>query len=306
MRHRAPVRLALAAVLGAGCSAPRGGGASPPDATARPVDPDAHAFYDAEGHPASFEAFVAGLAEVDFVAFGEFHDHPVASRYELALLEAMAAQPRPVALAMEFFETDMQADLDRYLAGEIDEATFRERTRRNDRYDASHRPLIEFCRRNGIPVLAANAPRRLVRAYRKSGAESYQAFLASLPPEDRALLPPMAGPRDEAFEARFMEFMGPERGPAFYPSMALWNDAMADSVARFRTEHPDHRVLLVVGGFHVAGHLGTITQYRARRPDDSVRVLLMVAGEGGDLRFSEDDRGEGDLLLKVVPHEPGG
>ena len=59
------------------------------------------------------------------------------------------------------------------------------------------------------------------------------------------------------------------------------------------------RVLLIVSGFHVAAHLGTITQYAERRPEDSVKVLLMQVLEDGPVVFSEDFRGEADLQLGV-------
>ena len=94
----------------------------------------------------------------------------------------------------------------------------------------------------------------------------------------------------------FMALMGPKRGPAFWKSMALWNDAMAESVASFRAAHPQHRVLLTVGQFHVAARLGTITAYLERRPSDRVAVATMIAGASA---FAEDDRDEGDLVIKV-------
>lgn len=282
------------ACLTAACTQSRATAA--PDAAT--VDPGEHAFFDGEGGPTSFDAFVASVADVEFVGFGEMHYHPVGGRYQLALLEKMAAQPRPVALALEFFEADHQKDLDAYLAGEIDEATFRERTARDAKYDESHRPLVELCKQRQIPVIAANAPRRLVTAYRKSGAADYATYLGGLSEEDRGYMPRSSVPPEDAFKQRFMDFMGPERGPAFYRSMALWNDAMAESVADFRAAHPDHRVLLVVGAFHVAGRLGTVTQYLARRPDDRARILVMQPTEG-PMAATAKDRGEGDVVLKV-------
>ena len=122
--------------------------------------------------------------------------------------------------------------------------------------------------------------------------------LGGLSDEDRGYMPRSSVPPEDAFKQRFMTFMGPERGPAFYRSMALWNDAMAESVADFRAAHPDHRVLLVVGAFHVAGRLGTVTQFLARRPDDRARILVMQPTEG-PMAATAKDRGEGDVVLKV-------
>jgi uncharacterized iron-regulated protein len=256
----------------------------------------AEAIYDATGEPSTLAAFADACEGADFVAFGELHEHPVASRLERELLEAMLAQPRPVALAMEFFETDHQPAIDAYFAGEIDEATFRARTGRNDAYDDSHRPLVERCKAKGAKVIAANAPRSLVSAYRKSGLV-YADWRASLSDADRALVPPTSVPPHDEHERRFLAFMGPERGPAFFKSMALWNDAMAEAVVRARQADANVRVLLVVGAFHVAGKLGVVTCVHDRDPTASTRVLTM---RNGGAAWRDADRGEGDLVVCVA------
>jgi uncharacterized iron-regulated protein len=288
--------LAAAMLLGAGCDDLDRPTQTPEQAQPAQPDPEEHAFFDSEGNPSDLDSFISSLADVDFVGFGELHHHSVGSRVQLQVLEGMAAQDRPVALAMEFFEADQQATLDAYLAGSIDEPTFREQTKRDDNYERSHRPLIEFAKRNGVPVIAANPPRALVTAYRESGA-TYVDYLATLSERDQALMPRTSVPPDDEFKARFMKTMG-KRGPAFYPAMALWNDAMAEASADFREAHPEHRVLLIVGVYHVAKHLGVVTQFTARRPHDSVRVLSMAPVEG-PMVFDASNRGEGDLVLEV-------
>jgi len=268
--------------------------------TAAPVP--THAIYDGTGRPSSMTAFAARCEAADDVLFGELHDHPIAAALQLELLDAMLGQPRPLALALEFFETDHQPAIDDYLADRIDEPTFRTATQRGEGYEASHRPLVERCRAAHMPVLAANAPRRLVKAYRLQDAP-YDEWRASLPEEERVLLPEWTRPPDDEHKRRFMELMGPERGPSFWRSMALWNDAMAETMADYRAGHPEHRVLLVVGAFHVAGRLGVVTQLAARRPADRALVLTML-DERDSVEFSPEDRGEGDLVVKVRTARP--
>ncbi len=276
-----------AAVLGAGCR---------PTATATPAPagPD-RALYDSDGRPSTLAAFAERCATADVVTFGELHDHPVAAELERALLERLLEEPRPLVLAMEFFEADSQPAIDAYLAGDIDEATFRERTLRNDRYDASHRPLVEACKAAGARIVAANPPRRLVTAYRKSGL-AYGPWRAGLSATDQALLPASSVPPADEHTRRFMALMGPVRGPAFFKSMALWNDAMAESTVRARADDPAVRVMLVVGTFHVAARLGVVTQVLARDADTDVAVLTM---RDGGARWRATDRGEGDLVVCV-------
>ncbi len=279
--------------------------AAPPSpiATVAGASPQAPQFavYDgATGAATSIEAFLDASKEADVVAFGELHGHPVGAAMELTTLEGMAVGPRPVALALEFFERDVQGAIDEYFAGTITEAAFLVRARQGPAYKKTHRPLVEFARTHRIAVLAANAPRRLVTEYRK-GEKSYADYLLGLSAADRALLPAETSVATGPYLDRFNGMMGAERGAKLIKAQSLWDDAMADVVAAHRTAHPDVRVLLVVGGFHVAARLGTITKYTARRPTDRVALLVMSESATSALAFDPDDRGEGDVILAVAP-----
>lgn len=283
--------------------------ASPAPAAVRPAERPparAEAWYLGDGTPTDLEGALAAVSDADLIAFGELHGHPAGAAAQLALLRRLAADGRPVALAMEFFERDTQAVLDAYLRGEVPSEQLRKEARLGPDYPHTHGPLIDFCRERGIPVIAANAPRRLVTAYRKSGAD-FEAFRGAQPDGDRAWLPRETSVLEDAYRERFLALMGPERGPAFFRSQSLWDDAMAEAVADFRAARPAHRVLLIVGGFHVAHGEGTLTKYRLRRGKDEVRILLMspAPAPASDLAFLPADLGSADVVLKVrMRHAP--
>lgn len=270
---------------------------------------DAYALYDgATGAPADMGAVARLVAGSDFVAFGELHDQPGAGRFELELWKAVTGAPdkRPAALAMEFLERDTQADLDAYLAGSLEEAEFVKRARQSPGYAKMHRPLIEHAKAGGHPVVAANAPRRLVTAYRKQEAP-YAEWKAALPEADQAFLPSTTATLEDAYRAKFVELMGPERGPAIFKAQSLWDDAMAEAVADHRAAHADARVLLIVGGFHVEGRLGTLTKYAQRRAQDRIGLITTVFAESAtSLALPAEAKGTADLVLVVVkpPPEP--
>jgi uncharacterized iron-regulated protein len=162
------------------------------------------------GQPLTFEQVARRCATADVVLFGEEHSNAVCNQLEAQLLSTLAARPRPVALAMEFFETDTQASLNEYLEGQIDEPAFRESTRQGRAYVLAHRPLIEMCRAACIPVIAANAPRRLVHEYRTSDLD-YCDFLAGLNAVDQAWLPPQNEYLAGQYHERFIETMSQHR-----------------------------------------------------------------------------------------------
>ncbi len=265
--------------------------------------PRQQALYDgASGRATTLDAFVDDTRGASLIAFGELHSHPVGARVQYELLRKLWTQDPRVALAMEFFETDTQSDLDAYLAGEMDKDTFLKQTRRQPDYGKTHGPLVEWCRLNGVPVIAANAPRRLVREYRRSD-EEYGDFLEGLDEADRALLPAETNTLDDAYWEKFAKLMGGMKAESFFKAQALWDDAMAENAAAFIDANPDHRVFLIVGAFHVEQGLGTITKYQMRRPGDQVRTLVMSMGDDPALALEPEDRASGDAVLKVRPPE---
>lgn len=253
----------------------------------------------ASGEDTTLAAAAGDWGQVDLVAFGELHGDLVGAAAQLELLRILAGHSRPVALAMEFFERDTQADLDAYLAGTLDQKAYLKQTKRNKAYAATHGPLIEYCKAEGIPVIAANAPRRLVTAYRKSDLD-YEAYLESLSAEDRALLPEETEIIEDEYYDRFVGLMGEERGVPYFKSQALWDDSMAEAMVNFRAEHPNHRILFIVGGFHVKSGLGTLTKYRNRRGKDEVRIVLMGSSKDPQLKPDPDEIGTADLILNVA------
>jgi len=156
--------------------------------------------------PMRFEQVVKRCRDADVVLFGEEHGNAVCNQLEAQLLLALINTSRPCALAMEFFENDIQSTLDAYLAGRLDGPEFRKLTKRRSSYLETHRPLIELCRAGHVPVIAANAPRRLVRAYRKSG-KAYEDYRTSVPAEDRRWLPATNEYLAGAYQDRFAEIM---------------------------------------------------------------------------------------------------
>ena len=269
------------------------------------AEPDTRRLHRADsGEDVTLSRAVAEWSDADVVAFGELHGNLEGAEAQLAVLEALHKQGRPVAMAMEFFERDTQEDLDAYLAGTLDKDEFLKRTKRNKAYAKTHGPLVEFCKANGIPVIAANAPRPLVTGYRKSGTE-YATYLAGLTDEERADLPRTTEVLEDAYREKFMNLMGnSDRAAVFFKSQSLWDDAMAEAMADFRKAHPRHRILLIVGAFHVDSGLGTVTKYTQRRPDDRVRILVMEMTREPDLAPTEADKGTGDVVLKVPAPKP--
>ena len=291
------------------------------------------AFDGRSGQPISFAEVAQRCGKADVVLFGELHSHSVCNAVEAQLFHALMQRSRPAALAMEFFERDTQAALDAYLAGKSDEAAFMTATRQNRDYLLAHRPLIELCRTAGAPIIAANAPRRLVREYRMSKMP-FDEFRKSRSAEDQRWLPRTSEHLPGPYFDRFVEVIrhhppapaAATSAPALLPltqtgdaanaamgnpvatpkvdpfivsfrPQLLWDDSMSESVADFRAAHGDHRVMLVVGRFHVASEGGTLQKFRQRRPSDRVCTVVFSSRESATFALDNDDTHSADIVI---------
>jgi len=268
----------------------------------------AHRVYDSKRKRViDFEAMSAALAKADIVFLGEQHDDPRTHQLEAAVLEGIARRRQgPVVLALEMFERDVQQPLDAYLARNIAESDFLSGSRPWPNYSADYRPLVEFARARGWPVIAGNVPRRYASMVARGGLAS----LDTLPPRARALIASdLSCPRDAYWE-RFQETMGdmsghgmqltPEQRSATvwrtYEAQCIKDETMAESiVAAFRAHGPP--VVHANGAFHSDYGLGTAARVKRRLRDAKVVVVSFVPVADLDSIDGKANRKLGDYVV---------
>ncbi len=216
-------------------------------------------------------------------------------RTEHAILEGLIDAKRGrVVLAMEMFTRDDQPALDRYLAGQIDEATFLAEAQEWANYHTGYRPLIESSRRAGVPVVGSNLSSALRRKLAFGGSEAFAALTDLERQGAAAELFPNSPDYWERFDRTLRGHMG---GPGatdpearLYSIQSLWDNTMGESCARALAAHPGHLVVHVNGGFHSWRGLGTAEQLRLRAPDAHVATVQIVPV--GDLPAVDPESGE--------------
>jgi len=278
-----------------------------------------HRVYDTgEGAFTDFEALAATLAREDVVVFGEQHDDPGTHRMQRALLEALARRRGQVVLSLEMFERDVQPILDAYLAGDLTEDEFLAQARPWPNYATDYRPLVEFARAVGWPVVAANVPRRLAALVAREGL----AALHTLPPEERTLAAATIDcPRDryyENFAAAMRSHPTGEPGTAeeeearirrYYEAQCVKDETMAESIVAtlegLTGSQPDaarnagSRPLIVhmTGAFHSDYALGTVERIRRRAPGRNIAVISAIPVADLDHPPVAQDRERADYVL---------
>jgi len=256
------------------------------------------------------------LKNYDVILVGEWHDHPGNHLAEMELFREIHARAPQLALSMEQFERDVQPVVNDYLAGRIGEEALERRGRAWGNYDESYRPLVEFAKDHGLPVIAANAPASLVRCVGEKGPE----FLTQLDSEKRLWAAATLHLGDGPYKDKFMRFLAEDTShgtPASNPEAAannarawaaqvLRDDTMAESIALYLGKNPGHKVMHITGDFHVEGGLGTAERLKERMPALKIAVIAPVEAENPDRPIiSAGDVKNGDFLflLRGEPKE---
>ncbi|MDF4638080.1 ChaN family lipoprotein, partial [Vibrio parahaemolyticus] len=111
------------------------------------------------------------LQQADVILIGEWHTHAGVHRFQTDMLKQLTSYDRSLALSMEQFTRDKQPVVDAYLRGEIGEQYLMKQANAWPNYESDYRPLVEFAKQKNLPVIAANAPKSIVRCIGRQGLD---------------------------------------------------------------------------------------------------------------------------------------
>ena len=125
------------------------------------ADKPAYNLYDSEGKKVKYQKMIEEISAADVVFFGELHDNPIAHwlEYEVTADLHKLVSDRLI-LGAEMFEADNQLLLDEYLGSEYEADKFEAEVKLWKNYKTDYKPLVEFARKNALPFIATNIPRR--------------------------------------------------------------------------------------------------------------------------------------------------
>lgn len=271
------------------------------------------------------ESLAGNLAAYDVIFFGEKHRHPGIHLQQQRLLRALHARSAGIVLSLEQFERDVQPVLDDYLAGRIGENNLIEKGRAWGNYRTSYRPLVQFAKDNGLPVIAAEAPAWTVTCVGQYGPGILQEFTL----EERAYAARDLHVTDGAYRDKYSRFLDgssthgggegkgdgesgeetPEtrrRAENSYAAQVLRDDTMAESIALALQEFPGKKIFHLNGSFHSDGFLGTVERLRLRKPELKIAVISPIEVDNPRApAFPKSAVAEGTVLQLVYPDPVG-
>ncbi|EIV8504981.1 ChaN family lipoprotein [Vibrio parahaemolyticus] len=238
---------------------------------------DVTTFYDYQLHSPSGNALALQnlpdeLKNADVILVGEWHTHAGIHRFQTDLLRQLSSGERRIALSMEQVTRDKQSVLDAYLKGEIGEQYFMSQSNAWPNYESDYRPLVEFAKQANLPVIAANAPKYIVRCIGRQGVD----YLNKLNDEERSFVAENVNTANSPYKEKFMASMHhgkPEQTEKQYAAQVTWDETMAESIVKYLNQNPNAQVVHVAGKFHTEAGLGTAASILQRNPELKVVVV---------------------------------
>jgi uncharacterized iron-regulated protein len=214
------------------------------------------------GQATTLESLLERAVQAGTVLLGESHDSHEHHRWQLQVITALHSRHSDLVIALEMFPRRVQPALDRWVAGEIDEAEFLRASEWREvwRFDpALYLPIFHFARMNRIPLVAINVERSLIQAVSEKG---YAAVPVSEREGVNEPAPAIAAYEDMLLES-WRDHLPPDKQQdaalarqdagfrRFVESQLVWDRAMAQGIADAADQKPGAVVVGLTGSGHV-------------------------------------------------------
>lgn len=213
------------------------------------------------------------------VYLGEYHDQFSHHNIQLQIIEALYKNNAKLAIGMEMFQRPFQPTLDDYVSGAIDEREFLNRAEYFKRWGFDYnlyKPILDFARREKVPVVALNLRKEITEKVSKEGMDG-------LTDEERKELPLETDFSDEDYRYRIRKSFDLHKGSSeknfdfFLQAQVLWDETMAESIDAYLRKNPERRMAVIAGGGHLV--YGQGIPKRAFRRNGLAYTIILNDGE---------------------------
>jgi len=257
-------------------------------------------FFLGSGQPISKSVFYEKIAgtKASVIMVGENHEDPLAHALELEILKKFkSSSSTSLGLSLEFYDREAQTVLDEFLEGLVPLDTFLSDSRPPANHE-DYQPLLDLCKAEHLPVLAANCPRRYTRMVSKAGGDCLTPLANT---RASCLLPSL--PYDgasEKYKEKFIQIMqamgntNPTVPTTMLDAQSLWDATMADTIHQALGKVD--RILHVTGYFHIQYKLGTVEHLMRLTPGTEILTVVILPAEDTK-EMSEEQKNIADLVV---------
>lgn len=226
---------------------------------------------------------VQEIKDKQIIYIGEFHNRYSHHLLQLELISELHRQNKKLAIGMEMFQSRFQDIIDKYLDSRITEEQFIEQTEYKKRwgYDYSHyKPLMDFLKKQKIPVIALNMDTEIIKQVGDRKLSSLSKKVLNKLPDDIDL-------SNKDYKRMLFGIYSEHPGlmknsfSKFFNAQIIRDEGMAERIACFLSEHPDYQIVVLAGNGHVMYSHGIPSRTYNR---NGIEYATIVS----DLKFRRD------------------
>lgn len=246
-------------------------------------DLPAYKFYNQKGKEVKFSKMVNELSQYDIVLFGEHHNNSINHWLQLQLTKELYKKTNgKLILGAEMFERDNQSQLNKYIAGELDEKVLKDSMRLWNNFTTDYKPLLDFAKTNKLEFIATNIPRRYASIVAKKGLDS----LNTVTQKEKAWMMklPVEVTLDTPGYPEMLEMMGDHAGPNamnFVAAQAVKDATMAESI--LNAYQSGKLFLHYHGDYHSKEYGGIYWYLKKANPNLKIAVISVFESENPNL-----------------------
>jgi uncharacterized iron-regulated protein len=220
---------------------------------------------------ASFSSFDSGnsnpptressLSEARVIYVAEIHNDPAHHRLEESIIRSLHRTGHSVTVGLEMVEVTQQSALDQYLEKKTSWTTFARSTEFESGWgktSPAYKRILEWCRRNQVPVVGLNAPHSVTRKIARNQKLTSAEF---------QLIPKFPEPPGgfQKFEAAMAGHPGSGSVRRYYRAQRAWDATMAGTILSWLRNNQGTLVVLL-GQMHADAQTG-VPWYVARNSE---------------------------------------
>ena len=243
-----------------------------------------------------FDQVIYELVRKQVVFIGESHDRIEHHLNQLEIIKRIHAEHPKIAIGMEFFQQPFQTYMDKYISGEIDEREFLRKTEYFSRWRIDYRyyrPIIQYAKDNGIPLIALDVLQEIQRKVGKEG-------INSLNKQEKKHLPDNIDRSNKDYSDFLKSIYN--RHPRsdgqtfekFVDVQLMRDEAMAQRTVEYMDRNPDRRMIVLAGGGHLVFGYGIPDRVARRQVNPSHAIVL-------NNFLSKPEKGLADFVLLPEP-----
>jgi uncharacterized iron-regulated protein len=250
-------------------------------------------FYDLHmGRETAHEEVVTRLRASRIVLVGEHHTEMRHHRIQLGVIQMLHESGASVVIGMEMFRVDTQAELDRWVSGEMAPDAFKPIFYDNWNFDWDlYRGILAYARDKKIPIVGLNVPRNITRQVARQGFQSLSA-------EQKAELSDITCRVDKEYMAYIRKAFGSHAHGSldfthFCEAQLVWDNAMTVNALAYLKDKPDMVMVVLAGTGHVRKQaIPTQISKRGEHP-----LIVILPEVSGHIEKEMVDRRDADYLV---------